>query len=437
MSKLDIDVLVSVMLYGPAGAGDEWRPLDRTEGLPPEKLPAIGTRLGRMLWRMNADNVLDPEEDEPLPEYVFERPPCELTAVEGLKAVHCYVYQSADDQERWNGSEAQGVCYWLERALTRYVPGYDDAPWGWSARDVDARLDQARAAAHVSRPPSPGAAAGVLEAFETNGIRLVSRSRTDTYPAHPEWTPQTPHHKIAHWVSSGFQDREQVQVRLFADDDGAHSLFLARRAWYEHQDGGIGRAEQLLARFGPVLVEIVRMHRDHLHPVTHVWQPEIQDAQDRALALLGDADEAWSSQDRPMLGEIGRGTVLARRVSLPLGYGTDGVFAGTDRAGVERIADLVEDEDARARIRAVDTDRQTVLMLCGIADAQDVNRAGTYEIAAPPGADPRYLLEVSVDGVRYAPAVVIAVDKVPVRPTEVHLYRADGGSPNQYPVYSS
>src|SRR5207248_6354753 len=86
MSKVDIDILVGLGLYGPAEAGEAWWPFHERHGPTGTEPPLeVATALGAMLWQANADMVFDPEDDEyePLPEYTFERVPFPVTAVEG------------------------------------------------------------------------------------------------------------------------------------------------------------------------------------------------------------------------------------------------------------------------------------------------------------------------------------------------------------------
>jgi hypothetical protein len=49
-------------------------------------------------------------------------------AVQVLKAIHCYEYQSCE-HPRWAGSPAWSFVRQLERAAMRRVPGYEEAEW--------------------------------------------------------------------------------------------------------------------------------------------------------------------------------------------------------------------------------------------------------------------------------------------------------------------
>lgn len=50
------------------------------------------------------------------------------SAVEGLKLLHCYEYQSCE-HPGWHASQASSFCSALTRALVSTLPGYDEAPW--------------------------------------------------------------------------------------------------------------------------------------------------------------------------------------------------------------------------------------------------------------------------------------------------------------------
>jgi hypothetical protein len=55
----------------------------------------------------------------------------QLTAVAALKAIECYAYQACEHRG-WHASSAAAFCDALRKRLIDYLPGYEDAPWGWS-----------------------------------------------------------------------------------------------------------------------------------------------------------------------------------------------------------------------------------------------------------------------------------------------------------------
>jgi len=59
------------------------------------------------------------------------------SAVELIKALHCYEYQSCE-HPGWRTSQAHSFCRALERRLIGELPGYDDAPWAISSLDTPA-----------------------------------------------------------------------------------------------------------------------------------------------------------------------------------------------------------------------------------------------------------------------------------------------------------
>jgi hypothetical protein len=101
VSKIDIDILVELLLYGPADGTGQWWGYHEKHGPTNTAPPAgVGTSIGRMLYLANAERVHDPNYDEPLTAdgpvlgYTFERVPFPVTAVEGLKLLSCYEYQT-------------------------------------------------------------------------------------------------------------------------------------------------------------------------------------------------------------------------------------------------------------------------------------------------------------------------------------------------------
>jgi len=52
------------------------------------------------------------------------------SAVETLKLIDCYIYQSCEHPEFYE-SEAYHFCEALRHAMINLLPGYEVAPWGW------------------------------------------------------------------------------------------------------------------------------------------------------------------------------------------------------------------------------------------------------------------------------------------------------------------
>ena len=57
------------------------------------------------------------------------------SAVQVLKAIGCYEYQSCESPD-WEQSEAFAFCDALRRSLIHCLDGYDAAPWSWEAEEV-------------------------------------------------------------------------------------------------------------------------------------------------------------------------------------------------------------------------------------------------------------------------------------------------------------
>ena len=93
--------------------------------------------LGRALWRENmlslraryAKRMGEQVNEALLASYSYSPPGRLTTAVEFLKIIACYEYQSCE-HDGWETSDARALCRCLaEHAITQ-LPGYDDAPWG-------------------------------------------------------------------------------------------------------------------------------------------------------------------------------------------------------------------------------------------------------------------------------------------------------------------
>jgi hypothetical protein len=81
----------------------------------------------------------DAIDEAALASYRYETDTRLLTesAVAHIKNIHCYQYQSCE-HEGWDASMARQFCTALLASLEHDVPGYDDAPWGFSDSDAGA-----------------------------------------------------------------------------------------------------------------------------------------------------------------------------------------------------------------------------------------------------------------------------------------------------------
>jgi hypothetical protein len=157
VNKEHIDALVSVALTGPAGLAVEpgyWpRPFRYYAGrgetvaemqdLRRDVRLEGATDLGRMLWGTNALSVrkrypdLYDGGDYPGPvgftlrwvdDYRYVRPRVQPTAVEALKLVDCFEYQSCEFHG-WFEHPARYFCDALRSMLIYALPGYQEAAW--------------------------------------------------------------------------------------------------------------------------------------------------------------------------------------------------------------------------------------------------------------------------------------------------------------------
>lgn len=96
--------------------------------------------VGQELWCENYASVNHRYSEDDLADgYVWRRHdaptiPCAPVGVL-LKQIHCLEYQSCE-HPRWETCRARGWLRSLEGNLMSYVPGYNDAPWGWEDMDV-------------------------------------------------------------------------------------------------------------------------------------------------------------------------------------------------------------------------------------------------------------------------------------------------------------
>lgn len=87
-----------------------------------------------------AQNVLSVnyryDETTPIPEYVYRSIPySEIDPVLVLKSIACLRYQSCETPD-YLSTTAAYVLDVIEKEAIAHLPGYDDAPWGWTREQV-------------------------------------------------------------------------------------------------------------------------------------------------------------------------------------------------------------------------------------------------------------------------------------------------------------
>jgi hypothetical protein len=290
-------------------------------------------------------------------------------------------------------------------------------------------MDQVRASpvARAGDPPLADAEAQrVLDVLRAHGVEVEPfTGGEDDHPAtRVSYVPAGgPWGLVGHWASGNYLNRGHVNVRQFVDEAAAHEAFLIRRRIHEHDDER--RAPVYLhrvQRHGRVVIDLSRSAAERDGPIPGGMPRTTRAQHEAALAALGGTDEAWSTEDPPIWTQSGRGSVLATRLALPLGYGGTIVDFATDEEALRRIAALVDDDAARDRILATNLERQAVAMIVGVSRADTVSDSRMVEIAAPPESGPWYRWELTVEGQRFAQAVVVAVDRPPHRPNEALLH---------------
>ena len=99
--------------------------------------------LGRMLWRENmlslGSRYGDAVDEEALAGYRFGLTSALLSASPAalIKNLHCYSYQACE-HDGWEMSDAHKLCERLESWLVGKLPGYREAPWGFSDAQSEA-----------------------------------------------------------------------------------------------------------------------------------------------------------------------------------------------------------------------------------------------------------------------------------------------------------
>ncbi len=111
-----------------------WR-LDADGYLPYDARNITDSELGQILSE-NVRSVNARYNDTDTPEAYEYRPVGYgyIGAVEVLKSVQCLNYQSCETDD-WETTLAYKVCKAIESGAIAHLPGYSNAPWGWT-RDM-------------------------------------------------------------------------------------------------------------------------------------------------------------------------------------------------------------------------------------------------------------------------------------------------------------
>jgi hypothetical protein len=156
VNKEHIDALVILAFRGPRDAPTRWTNFYWYEGyfegdrprrmdVTPETCDAVGSMLLRECIASVAHRYRDtlwPELPGPVPNPDPFSYTCQVwddrprpTAVEGLKLIDCYEYQSCE-HPGWHSSSARCFCEALRLRLIAALPGYDEAPYEWPPREA-------------------------------------------------------------------------------------------------------------------------------------------------------------------------------------------------------------------------------------------------------------------------------------------------------------
>jgi len=144
-----IDALVRLALEGPEGTSParwetsrpSWQRGPFPGGRTTEATPLQANAIGQMLLDANAAGAETqyPSRLRSRPRLRYQYPGAaaspNLTAVEALKAIQAFAYQSSD-HPGWSRSEAARFCEALRDSLITCLPGWEDAPWALTSESL-------------------------------------------------------------------------------------------------------------------------------------------------------------------------------------------------------------------------------------------------------------------------------------------------------------
>ena len=392
LTDFEINLLVHLAVKGPREA-THWRAMTDAPAV-------LGERLATSNYRMAGRS-----EDGPR-DYSYSPLAVEVSAIEGLKQIEHYVYQTADSEGAWRRDGVGQLIDALRAGLTTLLPGWEEAPWRWTVEDVAAH----ESLAHDEAGDDPRVV-DLRERFERAGAVLVTSN-----PATAVAGVFDPRSVLGKWhYPKKYRGMPPFTVVLLASDSIAASHFLHLRA------GESGLNPHLhvgLFRFGSVVVRLSWQEWEEQPP----GSPNEQDLWD-LVERLGVPDERWTSLDPPVF--EGSGEVVARRVRIVFTGHTDvtGLVAH-DRSTLRRLAGMILDDDVRAMVEEVDPATRTVLLMRGLPEVGDVSKVAMRErvgVGTYDPAEPEYRVDLSVEPSEAGTASVIVMDRPPNVPVAVQF----------------
>lgn len=391
LTDFEINLLVHLAVHGPREAED-WRHLTDE--------PA---EIGAQLAARNAEAAGRPG-DGPR-DYAFAPLNLDVSAVEGLKQIGHYIYQTADPEDRWRADGVGRFLDTLRAALITALPGWAEAPWGWSRQDALSH----EAAPKEGDPPIDSRVQDLLDRFERAGAVLVPFTGATVEAVDPRSV-------LGQWLfPKHYLGMPPLRVVLLSDEDIAAHHYLRLRSDLDRINPLIHSG---ILRFGAT---VVRLEWSPLVP-----QPPEGIGHEDLWALverLGEPDERWTSLETPLF--TGRGEVTARRVRTPFTSHLDiGAVVAYDRPSLARLAETILDDDARVVVEAVDPRSQMVLLVHGIPELGDVTGVAMRQTVALSTWEPgksEFKVELSVEPPTGGIASVVVVDRPPHVPTMLEL----------------
>jgi len=324
-----------------------------------------------------------------------------------VKQCGFYRYQVGDeDIEGWE-SGAGVVLLELEQELTSRLPGWEDAPWGWSGGDLSTRMDRreplADAAAREDERVTTWRATWAAAGFELT-VYPLTEAMINRFSDPRDLLAQ------GFWTPRGFMG-SPVEVDLCATVESAQGLFLDRlREVQQQRDADIH-----LYRFGTTVA------------CTTVWpqqQAALLPTIDDLTARVGVPDQHWWSQ-APPLRELDA-EILAKGVRLVprlAGESYERAIYARTPTELETLVSMLRDDDVREQVAAVDTRQQTVLMLRGVVDIHAVTSVRLeQEVGSSFGSRTLgHAMYLETEGATLSIATVVVTDRLTETPHRVRL----------------